>query len=51
MENMIGGQCVRFKSNKIYSHTIAVADYNEELHNFVQYFKKGSKNRINDVIY
>ena len=47
---MIGGQCVRFKSYKICSHTIAVAEYDEELNNFVQYLKKGSKNRINDVI-
>ena len=50
MEHMIGGQCVRFKSYKICSHTIAVAEYNEELHNFVQYFKKSSKNRISDLI-
>ena len=50
MENMIHGQCGRFKSYKICSHTIAVAEYNEELHNFVQCFKKGSKNRINEVI-
>ena len=45
-----GGQCVRFKSYKICSHTVAVAEYNEELHKFVQYFKKGFKNRINDLI-
>ena len=31
-------------------YTVAVAKYNEELHKFVEYFKKHSKNRINDLI-
>ena len=43
-------QCLRFKSYKICSHTVAVAEYNEELHKLVEYFKKHSKNRINDLI-
>ena len=32
------GQCLRFKSCKICSHTVAVAECNEELHKFVEYF-------------
>ena len=34
------GQCLIFRSFKICSHTVAVAEYNEELHKFVEYFKK-----------
>ena len=30
-------------------HTVAIAEYNEELHKFVEYFKKHFKNRINDL--
>ena len=37
------GQYLRFKSYKICSGTVAVAEYNEELHNFVEYFKKHLK--------
>ena len=43
------GQCLRFKSYKICSHTVALVEYNEEMHKFVEYFKKYSKNRINDL--
>ena len=49
METMVDAQCLRFNSYKICSHTVAVADYNEELHKLVEYFKKHSKNRINDL--
>ena len=49
MENMVDAQCLRFNSYKICSHTVAVADYNEELHKLVEYIKKHSKNRINDL--
>ena len=49
MENIVDAQCLRFNSYKICSHTVAVADYNEELHKLVEYIKKHSKNRINDL--
>ena len=49
MENIVDAHCLRFNLYKICSHTVAVADYNEELHKLVEYIKKHSKNRINGL--
>ena len=42
--------CIRCKSYKICSHTVAAAEHKLELRNFVEYFKKHSKNKVNDLL-
>ena len=40
--------CIRYISYKICSHTTAAAEHKSELRNFVEYFKKHSKNKVNN---
>ena len=42
--------CIKYKSYKICSHTVAVAEHKSELKNFVEYFKKHSKSKVNDLV-
>ena len=42
--------CIRCKSYKICSHAVAAAEHKLELRNFVEYFKKHSKNKVNDLV-
>ena len=42
--------CIRYKSYKICSHKVAAAEHKSELRNFVEYFKKHSKSKVNDLV-
>ena len=42
--------CIRYKSYKICFHNVAAAEHKSEMRNFVEYFEKYSKNKVNDLL-
>ena len=42
--------CIRNRSYKICSHTVAAVEHKSGLRNFVEYFKKHSKSKVNDLV-
>ena len=42
--------CIRNKSYKICSHTVAAIEQTSGLRTFVKYFKKHSKSKVNDLV-
>ena len=42
--------CIRYKSYKICSHTVAATEHVQELMYFVKYLKKHSKNKVNGLV-